>query len=73
MRTSLTVTATLLTGLALTVTAMVRRVHRLEKELEHRWASYDAGPVQLAIDLRGTPIQVDYIAKEVRIHYICQT
>lgn len=73
MRTSLTVTATLLTGLALTATAVMRRVHRLEKELEQRWASYDTGPVQLAIDLRGTPIQVDYIAKGVRTHYIYQT
>ena len=73
MRTSLAVTATLLTGLTLTATMVMRKVRRLEKDFDERWAAFASGPPEVTVDLKGTPIQVDYIAKELRTHYIHQT
>lgn len=73
MRTSLGVTATILAGLAFSAAVVVRKVRRLEQDLEKRWASFQAGPPQVVIDLSGPDLQVEYLKKEGRILYIHQT
>lgn len=73
MRTSLGVTATILTGLALSGLVVMRKVRRLEQDLEKRWARFQAGRPEVSIDLSGPAIEIDHLKKEARILYIHQT